>query len=107
VNERLITALIIILGVAIFAGLYAYDREAKLRESRAQTTRLEESLSRVADHEEEQNFARLEQAAADLTDEDPKVRKQALHTFREALHRMKVRRAYPQLCSSDVQDTKP
>lgn len=94
------------LGGALLVVLFALfawdrDRERKLSEALAQAAQLQERFSRIDLVEERRAWERVEEAAAGLTDEDLKERKQALIRFRQELHRLKVRHAYPQLRGAD------
>jgi hypothetical protein len=88
--------------------LFAWDRErdTKLADALAHVARLQERVSRADRLEECRAWDRLDEAAAHLDDEDPKSRAEALVRFRQELHRLKVRYAYPQL-GTDSKECRP
>jgi hypothetical protein len=86
--------------------LLAWDRvrDQQLSEARAQIARLQERVSRAGHFEEKRAWGRLDEAAVALAEADSKVRKEALAKFRQELHRLKVRYAYPQLGAVDPEE---
>src|SRR5438552_2769334 len=102
-----------LLGAALLLGLialFAWDREQqrKLTETLAQTTRPPARAPRTDRLEEARAWERLEQDATGLAEtDDPQRRKKALVRFREELHWLKARYAYPQLGSSQPGDYGP
>jgi len=102
-----------VLGAALLIGLialFAWDREQqrKLTETLAQAARPSARAPRTDRLEETRAWERLEQDAASLAEtDDPQRRKEALVRFRQELHRLKARYAYPQLGSSQPGDFGP
>jgi hypothetical protein len=94
-----LTRVLLIGLVGVLALNRARDRE--LSDARAQIARLQQRISRVDRLEEKRAWGRLDEVAAGLAQDDPKVRKEALAQFRHKLHRLKVRYAHPQLGAAD------
>jgi hypothetical protein len=102
-----------VLGAALLIGLialFAWDREQqrKLTETLAQAARPPARAPRTDRLEAMRAWERLDKAATGLAeDDDPQRRKEALAHFRQELHRLKARYAYPQLGSSQPGDFGP
>ena len=106
-NEQHRWFVVLTLVLAFSLGLYVWHRERRLAAVEADAASTKEILSRRNDLEDQRSFMRLEEAAARLSDSDPKERKEAIVRFHQELHRFKVRHLYPQLRASKPKEADP